>query len=149
MKKSSFSKQKTFVALCLAAICAFCAFFTTEKGKSAVAAVMQRQLPIYCVEKQDKSLSLTFDAAWGNEDTLQLIDILGKYGVKATFFVVGEWAEKYPSSVKALHDAGHEVMNHSNTHEHFTKLSSDMIIADINECNGCASGSFPRALRRL
>ena len=44
---------------------------------------------------------------WGNEDTQQLIDILGRYQIKATFFVVGEWVEKYPESVKALHDAGH------------------------------------------
>ena len=51
-----------------------------------------RQLPIYCVRKDYKVLSLTFDAAWGNEDTQQLIDILGKYNVKATFFVVGGWA---------------------------------------------------------
>ena len=71
---------------------------------------------------------------WGNEDTQQLIDILGKYNVKATFFVVGEWVDKYPESVKALHDAGHEVMNHSNTHAHFNSLSSDEIIADLTAC---------------
>ena len=94
-----------------------------------------RQLPIYCVRKDYKVLSLTFDAAWGNEDTQQLIDILGKYNVKATFFVVGGWADKYPESVKALHDAGHEVMSHSNSHAHFNSLSTDEIIADLNTCN--------------
>ena len=88
-----------------------------------------RQLPIYCVRKDYKVLSLTFDAAWGNEDTQQLIDILGKYNVKATFFVVGGWADKYPESVKALHDAGHEVMSHSDSHAHFNSLSTDEIIA--------------------
>ena len=82
-------------------------------GASAAA----RKLPVYCVQRDGKYVSLTFDAAWGNEDTQQLIDILGKYGVSATFFVVGDWAEKYPESVKALHDAGHEVMNHSNHHD--------------------------------
>ena len=51
-----------------------------------------------------------------------LIDILGKYKVKATFFVVGDWVDKYPESGKALHDAGHEVMNHSNTHAHMSAL---------------------------
>ena len=71
---------------------------------------------------------------WGNEDTQQLIDILGKYNVKATFFVVGEWVDKYPESVKALSDAGHEVMSHSNTHAHFNSLSSDEIIADLTAC---------------
>ena len=72
---------------------------------------------------------------WGNEDTQQLIDILGRYQVKATFFVVGEWAEKYPESVQALHEAGHEVMNHSNTHAHYPQLSADEVIADLNACN--------------
>lgn len=64
-----------------------------------------------------------------------LIDILGKYKVKATFFVVGDWVDKYPESVKALHDAGHEVMNHSNTHAHMSQLSKDEIIADVEACN--------------
>ena len=72
---------------------------------------------------------------WGNEDTQMLIDILGKYKVKATFFVVGDWVDKYPESVKALHDAGHEVMNHSNTHAHMSQLSKDEIIADVEACN--------------
>jgi len=73
-------------------------------------------------------------APWGNEDTQQLIDILGKYNVKATFFVVGDWVEKYPESVKALTDAGHEVMCHSNSHAHFNTLSADQIITDVNSC---------------
>lgn len=72
---------------------------------------------------------------WGNEDTQQLIDILGKYNVKATFFVVGDWVDKYPESVKALHDAGHEVMNHSNSHAHMSQLSSEAIVADVEACN--------------
>lgn len=74
-------------------------------------------------------------STWGNEDTQQLIDILGKYGIKATFFVVGEWVDKYPESVKALSDAGHEIMNHSDDHAHFTKLSTEQIIANITACN--------------
>ena len=72
---------------------------------------------------------------WGNEDTQELIDILEKYQVKATFFVVGEWVDKYPESVKALHDAGHEVMNHSDTHPHFNSLSAQQICAEVEACN--------------
>ena len=97
-------------------------------GASAAA----RKLPVYCVQRDGKYVSLSFDAAWGNEATQQLIDILGKYHVSATFFVVGDWAEKYPESVLALHEAGHEVMNHSNHHDHFNSLSSDAITADVN-----------------
>ena len=96
------------------------------------ASATTRKLPIYSVERSDKVVSLTFDAAWGNEDTQELIDILGQYGVKATFFVVGDWVDKYPESVKALHDAGHEVMSHSDDHANFSKLSAAEIKDNIN-----------------
>ena len=119
---------------CLAAALVMC--WTAVAGPRVVgAAATERQLPIYCVQKDYKVLSISFDAAWGNEDTQQLIDIMDKYGVKATFFVVGEWVDKYPESVKALYDAGHEVMSHSNKHDHFNSLSTDEIIADLNTCN--------------
>ncbi len=77
----------------------------------------------------------TLASPWGNEDTQMLIDILNSYGVKATFFVVGSWAEKYPESVKALADAGNEVMTHSDDHAHFSKLSAQEIRANITA--GC------------
>ena len=99
-------------------------------------AAAAKKLPIYCVQRDDKCVSLTFDAAWGNEDTQTLIDILGKYGVRATFFVVGSWVDKYPESVKALSDAGHEVMTHPDDHAHFSKLSADAIRSNIETSCG-------------
>ena len=75
----------------------------------------------------------TFASPWGNEDTEHLIEILAKYNVKTTFFVVGDWVDKYPESVKALHDAGHEVMSHSTHHDHYNSLTSSQIVADIQE----------------
>ncbi len=95
----------------------------------------KRDLPIYSVEKQDKVIAISFDAAWGNEDTQDLIDILAQYNVKTTFFVVGGWVDKYPESVKALSDAGHEIMNHSNTHPHMTQISVDKMKDEIKKCD--------------
>ncbi len=112
------------------AVCLLCAL-----PQTAAASAAQRDLPIYCVQKDSRVCSLTFDAAWGNEDTGQLIEILGKYDIKATFFVVGAWAERFPESVRALHEAGHEVMNHSDTHPHFTQLSADQMRAQLEACN--------------
>lgn len=112
------------------------AIFTAVNLPAAVtAAGSARQLPIYCVDRSDNTVSISFDAAWGNEDTQTLIDILAQYGVKTTFFVVGEWVEKYPESVKALHEAGHEIMNHSDHHDHYNALSAQEIIADVESCN--------------
>ncbi len=95
----------------------------------------KKDLPIYSVSKDEKICSVSFDAAWGNEDTEDLIKILDKYNVKTTFFVVGAWVDKYPESVKQLSDAGHEVMNHSDTHPHMTKLSKEDMLKELNSCN--------------
>lgn len=128
------TKRKYWVAVgCL--ILAAAMFWVVNAPAVLSASATTRQLPIYCVQRDEKVLSISFDAAWGNEDTQQLIDILGKYQIKATFFVVGDWVDKYPESVKALSDAGHEVMNHSNSHAHMTQLSREDIVADINACN--------------
>ncbi len=103
---------------------------------SAVAfADNDRKLPIYCVESDKKQIAISFDAAWGNDDTEQLINILAEYKVPATFFVVGAWVDKYPESVKQLSDAGHQVQNHSNTHPYMTGLSAEQITDEIEACN--------------
>lgn len=110
-------------------------FWVVSSPTVVGASVSTRQLPIYCVQRDDKVVALSFDAAWGNEDTQQLIDILNKYSINTTFFVVGDWVDKYPESVKALSDAGNEIMNHSADHAHFSSLSESEIIADITKCN--------------
>lgn len=99
--------------------------------------ISSRELPHFCITV-------------GNEDTQTLIDILARYGVKTTFFVVGDWAEKYPESVKALHDAGHEVMSHSNHHDHYNSLSTQQIIDDVtasNERISAVTGVTPTLIR--
>lgn len=110
-------------------------FWTTNSPAVVGVSASERQLPIYCVQRDDKTVALSFDAAWGNEDTQQLIDILNKYGINATFFVVGQWVDKYPESVKALHDAGNEVMSHSDDHAHFAQLSAEEIRSNIAASN--------------
>ena len=127
------SKRWLAIPGALLCVCALC--LVTTLPAYVTASAPQRQLPVYCVQRDYKVCSLTFDAAWGNEDTQELIDILDQYNAKATFFVVGDWVEKYPESVKALSDAGHEVMSHSNHHDHFNTLSAQEIIDDLNACN--------------
>lgn len=130
--------KKQMLTVLLAVIIFASVFLTALDGAAATASGQARRLPIYSVgrEEGDKIISISFDAAWGNEDTETLIAILEKYNIKATFFVVGEWVDKYPESVKALHDAGHEIMNHSDTHPHMPKLSSQQMIDEIERCNG-------------
>ena len=100
-----------------------------------VMANSDRKLPIYCVDCEEKKVAISFDAAWGNDDTETLINILKEYDAKATFFVVGAWVDKYPESVKQLSDAGHQIMNHSNTHPYMTKIDSTQKIDELSTCN--------------
>lgn len=104
-------------------------------GKYVSSAYISRKLPIYSVQTDEKKIAITFDAAWTNQDTQQLIEILKKHNAKATLFIVGDWAEKFPESVKAFHDAGHTIANHSDTHKAFSKCSREEIREEIVNCN--------------
>ncbi len=142
-------RRRVVVVLALLVLCTgiFCAMWLPS---AITASTTSRQLPIYSVERPGKMCSISFDAAWGNEDTEMLIDILARYNIKATFFVVGEWAETYPESVKALSDAGHEIMNHSHHHDHYNAMSAEEIMADVTGCNekiASITGKTPTLLR--
>lgn len=141
---------RRWYALLPAALAAAAIFCAINVPAAISAAATSRQLPIYSVERTQKMCALSFDAAWGNEDTQTLIDILAKYNVKTTFFVVGDWAEKYPESVRALHDAGHEVMSHSNHHDHYNSLTAQQIIDDATAASdriSAVTGVAPILLR--
>lgn len=85
----------------------------------------RRDLPIYCVDTEEKKVALSFDAAWGNEDTKIILDILKKHNVKVTFFMTGEWIEKYPEDVKAIAAEGHDLGNHSENHKQMSQLTKE------------------------
>ena len=104
-------------------------------GNHVSASVSTRKIPIYAVETNEKKVAITFDAAWTNQDTDEIIEILKKHNAKATFFIVGDWADKFPESVKAFYDAGHTIANHSDTHKAFSKCSRNEIKEEIVNCN--------------
>ena len=129
-------RGKKILAVLVCVLAAAVALTAATQGILAVqTSASKRALPIYNVKTEEKKVAISFDAAWGNEETQTLIDILAKYNVKTTFFVVGAWVDKYPDSVKALAAAGHEVCNHSNTHPHMPKLSATEMSAQVTECN--------------
>ena len=94
-----------------------------------------RRLPIYCVETNEKKISITFDAAWSAEDTDEIIEILESYNAKATIFVLGTWVDNNPDAVKKFHKNGHEIANHSDTHKLFSKVSREEVVKEIEDCN--------------
>lgn len=131
MHMVTFTKKKikriTAAALLAAAAAAvgICAVITSTGTQAA-----ERLVPIYSVERGDKAISLTFDVAWENSNTDELIEILDEYGAKATFFITGDWCDRYPEDVKKFYDAGHEIANHSDTHPHVLGMNVNDLISD-------------------
>ncbi len=103
--------------------------------KTIATAALPKQLPIYSVATKEKKIAITFDAAWGNSDTDQILAVLEKHRAKATFFITGEWADRYPEDVKRLYAAGHDIQNHSDAHPHVSKISVDALKKDTAACD--------------
>ncbi|MDO4305179.1 MAG: polysaccharide deacetylase family protein [Bacillota bacterium] len=113
-------------ALAIAALAVCRGVFTVvDENISVSSSVNGRELPIYCVDTDEKKIALSFDAAWGNEDTAKILEILDKHNVKVTFFMTGGWVESYPDDVKAILAAGHDLGNHSENHKNMSQLSDE------------------------
>lgn len=94
-----------------------------------------RLLPIYCVDTEEKKVALSFDAAWGNEDTQEILDILAEEDVHVTFFMTGGWVSKYPEDVKRIAEAGHDLGNHSENHLQMSTLSMDQCTEELKKAH--------------
>lgn len=94
-----------------------------------------KELPIYSVDRIDKKIALTIDCAWGDEHTKAILDILDKYNIKATFFLVGFWVDEYPHQVEEIYKRGHEIGNHSTTHPNMSTLSKNEMINELKITN--------------
>ena len=76
----------------------------------SLVSITEKELPIYSVQREEALVALTFNCAWEENDIPQLLDLLERENIKATFFLVGQWIERYPDSVRQIVDAGEEVI---------------------------------------
>lgn len=108
--------------------------FLSNSGDTAVS-TDRKIIPVYCVDRSDNKIAVTFDCAWGSEDINSILSTLKKYNCKATFFVLGTWAEKNADAMKKIAEEGHEIANHSYNHAHYTSLSRDKMREDMLKAN--------------
>jgi polysaccharide deacetylase family sporulation protein PdaB len=87
------------------------------------------------VDIPDKRVAVSFDAAWGADDTDTLLQILHEHDVLTTFFLCGYWVDKHPDQVKKIAQAGHDIGNHGNTHAHGAQLNLAQNKAEITGCH--------------
>lgn len=101
----------------------------------ALSTPYRNELPIYSVETEQPVIALTFDAAWGDEDLADILAILDAHQAKVTFFVSGDWVDKYPDAIQSIHAAGHELANHGTNHKHMPTLNETDMTEEIMECH--------------
>jgi peptidoglycan/xylan/chitin deacetylase (PgdA/CDA1 family) len=70
----------------------------------------------------------------------ELLQVLAKRNIKATFFIVGAWARANPERVIAIRDAGHHIGNHSYSHCSLKRMTGDGIVEDLAACDAVLSG---------
>ena len=131
-----FNKQKIYsylVAASTVIILFILSFYFTNIDTEALetASETSKLVPIYNVDTEQKRISITINCAWNANDIDKILETLEKCNVKATFFMVGDWVEKYPEAVKKINQEGHEIGSHSDTHPHVNQLSSEENLEEI------------------
>lgn len=109
--------------------------FAVNSFDSINTASEKDNIPIYCVQTDEKKIAITFDSAWDDEDLSDVLKALKDYNCRATFFVVGDFIEKYSARVEEMFKAGHEIANHSDTHPHPNSLSREEMIKEMEDCD--------------
>ena len=132
MKVFVFGKRRVIFAVAVFAVVLILSLLVRTTGAYAVyTGGTVRKLPVYSVEREDKKIAISFDCAWGVDSTDKILEILGREQVRATFFMVEFWAEKYPEYVKKIDEAGCEIGTHSATHSYMSKQSETEIRREL------------------
>lgn len=114
-------------------------------GQSAV-----RAEPVRRVSTEEKKVAITFDDGPSEEKTREILEILRENGAVATFFVIGQNAERHPDRIREIFDAGHEIGNHTWSHRYISKMSADEIREDLGKTEDVLTeicGSKPTVFR--
>jgi len=86
--------------------------------------------------RRPDEIALTFDDGPNPRWTPQLLDVLGRHGVKATFFLIGQYAAQQPELVRRIHAAGHLIGNHTWTHPDLALTGKEQTREELARTSG-------------
>ena len=134
MKILSVKLKSVIITMTVILLVVFGIFLTAHTLSDAVSGEA-RMIPIYNVDTAKNKVAITFNCAVGNSDIDSILATLDKYNVKATFFILGSWADDYMEEVQKIYDAGHEIGNHGYSHKDLPTMNYEDILLDIQKCN--------------
>ena len=97
--------------------------FSTEEQTSAITRG----------DESEKNVSLTFNISWGEEKVYDILDVLKKQKIQATFFVSGEWAERHPQILEKIAEHKHEIGMLGYRYESYVEQDIEEVKRDIQE----------------
>lgn len=127
---------KNITSLTLLVICVISSVYIGKETRNTISS-SDGSGPIFRVDTDEQVVALTFDINWAEEEYLyRILEILDKYNVKATFFVMGKWvtdSEENTEKLRKIKEGGHELGNHSYVHPSFTKIGDDRINEEVQK----------------
>ena len=132
-KSEKYLKYLLLAAISIISITSILLIFNSSSVRTVFSG-SNRETPIYSVNCSEKKAAITFDCAWGADDIPEILQTLKKENIKATFFIVGQWAEKYPDTVRMIFQDGHDIANHSYSHLRMGALDRGRINSEIQLC---------------
>ena len=134
MKILSVKLKSVIITMVVILLVVFGIFMTAHTLSDAVSGEA-RMIPIYNVDTPENKVAVTFNCAVGNSDIDSILSTLDKYNIRATFFLLGSWADDYMEEVQKIYDAGHEIGNHGYSHKDLPTMNYENIMLDIQKCN--------------
>jgi len=128
-------KLKSVIITMIVILAVVLGIFMTAHTLSDAVSGEARMIPIYNVDTAEKKVAITFNCAVGNSDMDEILSVLERYNVRATFFLLGSWADDYTGEVQKIYNAGHEIGNHGYSHKDLPSMNYENILLDIQKCN--------------
>ncbi|MFZ0516762.1 MAG: polysaccharide deacetylase family protein [Acidobacteriaceae bacterium] len=97
--------------------------------------------------KNPRQIALTFDDGPNDPDTYRLLDVLAKYGVRATFFMIGRFVQERPEIARAVAAAGHLIGNHTMTHPLLLIRPPQVVRQELRGCNDALEDALGAPVR--
>lgn len=122
----------------------FCIAYATSAMDKGRPYYEKKGYVLWEIKTDEKVIAFTFDDGPHPTYTTQILDLLAQYNAKATFFVIGESAEKLPELILRIGQEGHEIANHTYTHPY--KITPEKLEEELKKTNEIIhdiTGTYP------
>ena len=110
------------------------AYINNQKSVAVGSILRGNRMPVCSVQTEKKQAALTFDTV-GDADVRDILDVLAREQISASFFVTGEWAQSYPEELRAIAEAGHDIGNYGMSYTDMGRMTKTKISEELAQAH--------------